>query len=122
MFLDVIKFLLKKLQSISPGRFDKVDKIFEIFTKADPFKYYKQTCKEGTVSCVQYYFKELTYCLSVMFDLILELNSVIVHGDLWIANLLWDGNELKSIIDWQQAHSGNIVEDLIVSAHWLIFA
>lgn len=45
----------------------------------------------------------------------LEKNSVIAHGDLWTSNLLWEGNELKAIIDWQQSHCGAITEDLMVN-------
>lgn len=45
----------------------------------------------------------------------LTFPSVIVHGDLWINNILMDKSQpdrLKSIIDWQFVHQGCFTEDL----------
>jgi aminoglycoside phosphotransferase (APT) family kinase protein len=44
---------------------------------------------------------------------------MLVHGDLWIANILWDKNKdghaadtVASIIDWQSASAGNPLGDI----------
>ena len=44
---------------------------------------------------------------------------MLVHGDLWIANILWDKNSdgrasdtVASIIDWQSASAGNPLGDI----------
>ena len=46
--------------------------------------------------------------------------SVLVHGDVWIANVLWHANrdgtatdDLATIIDWQTAAPGNPVADVL---------
>jgi len=41
-----------------------------------------------------------------------ELFGVWVHGDMWASNLLWEGDCLMGIIDWQMTHLGSITEDL----------
>ncbi|CAJ0928507.1 unnamed protein product, partial [Mesorhabditis belari] len=45
---------------------------------------------------------------------------VLVHGDLWTNNVMWDLTEhgvdsdnLVAIIDWQNVHAGNVAEDLV---------
>jgi aminoglycoside phosphotransferase (APT) family kinase protein len=51
---------------------------------------------------------------------IAEMPPVLVHGDLWIANVLWnvkaDGtasDDVAAIIDWQTATPGNPVVDVL---------
>ncbi|KHJ75808.1 hypothetical protein OESDEN_24575 [Oesophagostomum dentatum] len=40
--------------------------------------------------------------------------SVLVHGDLWAPNILWkDDLTIAGIVDWQLAHLGSPVEDLL---------
>ncbi|KAL6742863.1 hypothetical protein Aduo_015964 [Ancylostoma duodenale] len=43
-----------------------------------------------------------------------ERSSVLTHGDLWSANILWrDNASIGGIVDWQGAHRGSPVEDLL---------
>ena len=44
---------------------------------------------------------------------IAEIFPVLAHGDLWSTNLLWDGDKLMSIIDWQIARASSVTEDLL---------
>ena len=44
---------------------------------------------------------------------------VLVHGDMWVGNLLWEwssngkaGNRVLAIIDWQICHAGTCCEDI----------
>jgi hypothetical protein len=37
--------------------------------------------------------------------------TVLVHGDYWLGNLLVDGEQIVSIIDWETAHRGSRSED-----------
>ncbi|VDM26658.1 unnamed protein product [Toxocara canis] len=56
---------------------------------------------------------ELHFCHSFM---LLGIPPVIVHGDLWNANLIWKKHNgkrtLAAIIDWQMAHPGCAAEDI----------
>ena len=38
--------------------------------------------------------------------------SVLLHGDLWQGNTLWDGDELTAIVDWDSAGAGHYGIDL----------
>uniref|UniRef100_A0A8R1HQJ7 CHK domain-containing protein n=1 Tax=Caenorhabditis japonica TaxID=281687 RepID=A0A8R1HQJ7_CAEJA len=39
--------------------------------------------------------------------------SVLVHGDMWAPQILWDKNDdISAIIDWQISHRGGPMEDL----------
>ncbi|CAB04729.2 CHK kinase-like domain-containing protein [Caenorhabditis elegans] len=60
----------------------------------------------------------------VNFDLVKNLNNylgikknVLVHGDLWSANIMWKENKdefrVDKIIDYQSIHLGNPAEDLV---------
>uniref|UniRef100_A0A914GXN3 CHK kinase-like domain-containing protein n=1 Tax=Globodera rostochiensis TaxID=31243 RepID=A0A914GXN3_GLORO len=46
---------------------------------------------------------------------------VLCHGDLWLNNLLFDGNDgrVSGILDWQFAHVGNGISDIV---HFLLNA
>lgn len=85
---DLTHFFLKKLKKQTPGCFEKADDVMKLFKNTDFLTNYQMKCSK-------------------------EKNSVIVHGDLWTANLLWDDNKLKGIIDWQQSHCGSITEDIL---------
>jgi aminoglycoside phosphotransferase (APT) family kinase protein len=39
-------------------------------------------------------------------------DTAIVHNDLWIANVLWEGQNLKAVIDWESATLGDPIMDL----------
>lgn len=45
--------------------------------------------------------------------IIVEIYPVLAHGDLWATNMLWQGDKLMSIIDWQLARAGSTTEDLL---------
>jgi aminoglycoside phosphotransferase (APT) family kinase protein len=38
--------------------------------------------------------------------------SVLLHGDYWPGNTLWRGGHLVGVIDWEDAHLGDPLEDL----------
>ncbi|GIK67668.1 MAG: phosphotransferase [Chloroflexota bacterium] len=38
--------------------------------------------------------------------------SVLLHGDYWPGNLLWQGGQLIAIIDWEDARTGDPLADL----------
>jgi aminoglycoside phosphotransferase (APT) family kinase protein len=41
------------------------------------------------------------------FYTILGVNpAILCHGDLWLNNLLFAGDDLKGILDWQTVHLG----------------
>jgi hypothetical protein len=51
---------------------------------------------------------------------LLQIPSVLVHGDMWSMNLLFHKDssnratdEVRGIIDWQLVHTGSICEDLV---------
>ena len=37
---------------------------------------------------------------------------VLLHGDFWLGNLLWQGDELTGIVDWEDAMLGDPLADL----------
>ena len=45
-------------------------------------------------------------------NLIAQNNSVLLHGDYWIGNLLWRDNALVAVIDWEDAAIGDPLYDL----------
>lgn len=38
--------------------------------------------------------------------------TALLHGDFWLGNLLWNGNRLSGIIDWEDAMLGDPLADL----------
>ena len=38
--------------------------------------------------------------------------AVLLHGDFWLGNLLWEGAQLSGIIDWEDAMLGDPLADL----------
>ena len=38
--------------------------------------------------------------------------TVLLHGDLWLGNLLWNGDDLAAVIDWEDAMLGDPLGDL----------
>ncbi len=38
--------------------------------------------------------------------------AVLLHGDFWLGNLLWEGDQLTGIIDWEDAMLGDPLADL----------
>ncbi len=41
--------------------------------------------------------------------------SVLVHGDFWPGNLLWNEGKLVGVIDWEEAEQGDPMLDLAIS-------
>ncbi|KAK0410549.1 hypothetical protein QR680_005188 [Steinernema hermaphroditum] len=41
-----------------------------------------------------------------------KLPAVLAHGDLWTTNVLFEGDVVGGVIDWQLAHPGSPTEDL----------
>jgi len=39
-------------------------------------------------------------------------NCALLHGDFWLGNLLWQGDKLSGIIDWEDAMLGDPLADL----------
>ena len=47
-----------------------------------------------------------------------------IHGDLFRDNVLWDGDRISAILDFEQASGGSLVYDLAVCINdwcWTIF-
>ena len=43
----------------------------------------------------------------------IRLNApVLLHGDFWLGNLLWEGDQLTGIVDWEDAMLGDPLADL----------
>jgi aminoglycoside phosphotransferase (APT) family kinase protein len=40
---------------------------------------------------------------------------VLLHGDFWPGNLLWQGDQLVAVIDWEDARLGDPLTDLAIS-------
>ncbi|MEM7538172.1 MAG: aminoglycoside phosphotransferase family protein [Chloroflexota bacterium] len=47
--------------------------------------------------------------------------SVLLHGDFWPGNLLWKNHELVAVIDWEDAHLGNPLEDFAITRFDILF-
>ncbi|MCI0397582.1 MAG: phosphotransferase [Chloroflexi bacterium] len=41
--------------------------------------------------------------------------SVLLHGDFWPGNTLWQDGKLVAVIDWEDARSGDPLIDLAIS-------
>ena len=41
--------------------------------------------------------------------------DVLLHGDFWPGNVLWQGNKLVAVIDWEDAKRGDPLVDLAIS-------
>ncbi|VDM49816.1 unnamed protein product [Toxocara canis] len=86
----VMVTLADRLKQRSPYHFGKLDLLMELLGEGDWQKRYLTSCRNGEVLCA------------------------LTHGDLWTANVMWENNSLKAIIDWQLAHRGSITEDIMV--------
>ncbi|KHN77476.1 putative oxidoreductase dhs-27 [Toxocara canis] len=85
----VMVTLADRLKQRSPYHFGKLDLLMEFLGEGDWQKRYLTSCRNGEVLCA------------------------LTHGDLWTANVMWENNSLKAIIDWQLAHRGSITEDIM---------
>lgn len=56
----------------------------------------------------------LTAVFNWLLDNVPECDDrpVLVHGDLGLHNILFEGEELSMLLDWEQAHVGDPMEDL----------
>jgi len=48
--------------------------------------------------------------------------SVLLHGDFWPGNILWRGDELAAVIDWEDAERGDPLRDLGITRLDLLWA
>jgi aminoglycoside phosphotransferase (APT) family kinase protein len=48
--------------------------------------------------------------------------AVLVHGDVWPGNLIWDGDRLAAVIDWEDAVVGDPLIDVAVARLDLLWA
>ncbi|MBI5929955.1 MAG: phosphotransferase [Chloroflexi bacterium] len=48
--------------------------------------------------------------------------SVLLHGDFWPGNLLWNGGKLIAIIDWEDARTGDPLSELANSRLEILWA
>lgn len=86
---NTLNGMVTALKKLSPKHFEKVDLLLELSGEHGWNRKYMKKCVNDEYICA------------------------LVHGDLWPANIMWDGNKLKAIIDWQLAHKGIIVEDIM---------
>ena len=40
-------------------------------------------------------------------------HRVLLHGDFWPGNLLWDGSEITAVLDWEDAVMGHWLHDIV---------
>ncbi|NIS35883.1 MAG: phosphotransferase, partial [Actinobacteria bacterium] len=38
--------------------------------------------------------------------------DALLHGDFWMGNVVWDGDEIAAVIDWEEACVGDPLADL----------
>jgi aminoglycoside phosphotransferase (APT) family kinase protein len=48
--------------------------------------------------------------------------DVLLHGDFWPGNLLWNDGELVGVLDWEEAEIGDPLVDVAVSRLDLLWA
>jgi homoserine kinase type II len=65
---------------------------------------------------------ELRACIARLRDLHAELTATapalprgVVHGDLFRDNVLWDGERIVALLDWESASDGAVIYDLAVT-------
>jgi len=51
-----------------------------------------------------------------------EEPTTLCHGDPWPGNMLWHGNQLVGLIDWEEVHVGFALTDLAIARLDLLFA
>uniref|UniRef100_A0A915CDY8 CHK kinase-like domain-containing protein n=2 Tax=Parascaris univalens TaxID=6257 RepID=A0A915CDY8_PARUN len=85
----ILGALADRLKQRSPYHFGKIDMLMELLGKDDWSERYLISCHSGEILCA------------------------LAHGDLWSENIMWEGNTLRAIIDWQLAHCGSITEDIM---------
>jgi aminoglycoside phosphotransferase (APT) family kinase protein len=47
---------------------------------------------------------------------------VLLHGDFWVGNLLWRGDEIVAVIDWEDASTGDPLTDVATTRLDLLWA
>lgn len=50
--------------------------------------------------------------LETMWPLPRTNSPALLHGDFWPGNVLWHAGEIVAVIDWEDAHTGDPLEDL----------
>ncbi|MBK9123887.1 MAG: phosphotransferase [Chloroflexi bacterium] len=48
--------------------------------------------------------------------------ETILHGDYWIGNLIWEGDQLAGVVDWEDAAFGDPLADLAIARLELLWA
>jgi len=55
---------------------------------------------------------ELWQAASRRFPLLKAVPSALVHIDYWSGNILWEGNEISAVLDWEEAACGDPLIDV----------
>jgi aminoglycoside phosphotransferase (APT) family kinase protein len=48
--------------------------------------------------------------------------DVLLHGDFWPGNLLWQGGELRAVLDWEEAEIGDPLADVALTRLDILWA
>ncbi|TKR60851.1 hypothetical protein L596_028037 [Steinernema carpocapsae] len=87
-FEGLLVDICENLTQADPECFAKLPLVKKLMTETDWFGYYMDKFRSG------------------------EYPAVLAHGDIWTTNVLFDGDSIGGIIDWQMVHPASPTEDL----------
>uniref|UniRef100_A0A914WBD9 CHK kinase-like domain-containing protein n=1 Tax=Plectus sambesii TaxID=2011161 RepID=A0A914WBD9_9BILA len=109
---------ITEINKLSKGQYEKMRRTMAVSLKTNYPKYFD--------GLIDKFLDSFSLNSTLVYDLHKEVGipPVLVHGDLWMNNMLWrrcDGNntqdettdQLLAIIDWQLVHPGCVSEDLV---------